>query len=53
MSDVPALPSTTIRPGDRRYPAMSRGFNQRWIAEPEYVRLVRTPDEVAAALTTA
>ncbi|MFI0373136.1 FAD-binding oxidoreductase [Actinomadura sp. 1N219] len=53
MSEVPALPSTTVRPGDKRYPALSRGFNQRWIAEPEYVRLVRTPDEVVAALADA
>ncbi|MEV4002161.1 FAD-binding oxidoreductase [Actinomadura sp. NPDC049753] len=47
------LPSTTVRPGDRRYPALSRGFNQRWIGEPEYVRLVRSPEEARTALAEA
>ncbi|MFV2171497.1 FAD-binding oxidoreductase [Actinomadura sp. LOL_016] len=47
------LPSTIIRPGDKRYAGLSRGFNQRWIGEPEYVRLVRTGEEVRAALERA
>ncbi|WP_433477563.1 FAD-dependent oxidoreductase [Spirillospora sp. CA-142024] len=53
MSEISALPSTVVRCGDKRYPALSRGFNQRWIAEPEYVRLVRTPEEARAALAEA
>src|SRR5438067_191263 len=53
MSETPTLPSTTVRPGDRRYPALSRGFNQRWIGEPEYVRLVRSPEEARTALAEA
>ncbi|NEA24988.1 FAD-dependent oxidoreductase [Actinomadura bangladeshensis] len=53
MSELSTLPSTVVRPGDRRYPALSRGFNQRWIAAPEYVRLVRTPEEARAALAEA
>jgi hypothetical protein len=53
MTDAPVPPSTKVTPDDRRYPALSRGFNQRWIARPEYVRLVRTGQEVCAALAEA
>ncbi|GAA2433169.1 BBE domain-containing protein [Actinomadura vinacea] len=53
MNDPHAHITTTIRPGDKRYPALSRGFNQRWIAKPDYVRLVRSGEEVCAALTEA
>ena len=53
MSEMLTLPTTVIRPGDKRYPSLSRGFNQRWIAAPEYVRLVRTPQETRAALAEA
>ncbi|WP_131737537.1 FAD-dependent oxidoreductase [Actinomadura roseirufa] len=45
--------TTTILPDDKRYPALSRGFNQRWLAEPEYVRMVRTPQDVREALAKA
>lgn len=44
---------TTIAPSDKRYPALNRGFNQRWIAQPDYVRLVSSPDGVARALSEA
>ena len=53
MSANSAQPTTTVLPGDKRYPALSRGFNQRWIARPEYVRLVRTPEEARDALARA
>ncbi|NKZ04711.1 FAD-dependent oxidoreductase [Actinomadura latina] len=53
MSELSTLPTTVVRSGDKRYPALSRGFNQRWIAAPEYVRLVRTPEEARAALAAA
>ncbi|MFD0541117.1 hypothetical protein ACFQY7_52105 [Actinomadura luteofluorescens] len=52
-SAASGLPSTIVRSGDKRYPALSRGFNQRWIGEPEYVRLVRSPEEARAALAEA
>ncbi|MDL4775378.1 FAD-binding oxidoreductase [Actinomadura xylanilytica] len=53
MTDSPAQPQPTVRPDDKRYPALSRGFNQRWIADPEYVRVVRSAEEVRAALAAA
>ncbi|TQN33218.1 FAD/FMN-containing dehydrogenase [Haloactinospora alba] len=42
-----------ITPDDYRYPTLKRGFNPRWTAEPHYVQLVHTPDEVVEALRTA
>lgn len=48
---VPSL--TTIAPTDKRYPALNRGFNQRWIARPDYVRMVSSPEGVARALSEA
>ena len=47
----PATP--VVKPGDGRYPALSRGFNQRWIAHPEYVRMVTSPQQVVTALNEA
>ncbi|MFA1546814.1 BBE domain-containing protein [Actinomadura chokoriensis] len=46
-------PSTIVRPDDKRYPSLSRGFNQRWIAQPEYVRMVRSSEEARDALEEA
>ncbi|WP_026403630.1 BBE domain-containing protein [Actinomadura rifamycini] len=53
MSHPPVPPTVTVRPGDVRYPALSRGFNQRWIADPEYVRMVTSPQGVVTALSEA
>ncbi|MFC9970919.1 BBE domain-containing protein [Spirillospora sp. NPDC127200] len=54
MSTRPARPpAVTVAPGDGRYPALSRGFNQRWIAEPEYVRVVTNAQGVVTALSEA
>jgi FAD/FMN-containing dehydrogenase len=46
-------PTTTILPRDCRYPALSRGFNQRWLAQPDYVRLAAAPRGVVTALAEA
>ncbi|KAB2344492.1 FAD-binding oxidoreductase [Actinomadura rudentiformis] len=50
--ETPA-PAVTVAPADVRYPALSRGFNQRWIARPEYVRMVTSPRGVVRALSEA
>lgn len=42
-----------IAPGDSRFGAVTRGFNQRWIADPAYVRLCRDSDQVVAAVESA
>jgi len=42
-----------INPEDMRYPALSRGFNQRWIAYPDYIRMISSPQEAVTALREA
>ncbi|MGW3012351.1 FAD-dependent oxidoreductase [Streptomyces sp. NPDC001219] len=39
-----------VGPGDARYPALRRGFNQRFIATPDYVSVVSSTSEVVAAV---
>ncbi|MFI9772965.1 FAD-dependent oxidoreductase [Streptomyces sp. NPDC052415] len=39
-----------VRAGDLRYDALRRGFNQRWIASPEYVAVLSSTEQVVAAL---
>ncbi|MGW0423885.1 FAD-binding oxidoreductase [Streptomyces sp. NPDC003015] len=48
---MPAQP-IEVRPGDARYDALRRGFNQRWIAHPDYVVVATSADDVTAALGT-
>ncbi len=44
---------TTVLPLDPRYPNLTRGFNQRWVAHPAYVEVCSTPEDVVAAVRTA
>ncbi|MGW0311021.1 FAD-dependent oxidoreductase [Streptomyces flavidovirens] len=39
-----------VSPGDARYDALRRGFNQRWIATPDYVVVATTADDVVEAV---
>ncbi|MGW1378378.1 FAD-dependent oxidoreductase [Streptomyces sp. NPDC002446] len=41
---------TEVGPGDARYEALRRGFNQRFIATPDYVSVISSADEAVAAL---
>ncbi|MTE22501.1 FAD-binding protein [Streptomyces sp. TRM43335] len=43
----------TVTPQDARYPDLVEGYNHRFTGRPECVRLVRTTDEVAAAVQDA
>ena len=43
---------TEVGPGDPRYEALRRGFNQRWIARPEYVVVASGTADVVAAVNT-
>ncbi|MGW0561611.1 FAD-binding oxidoreductase [Streptomyces sp. NPDC003016] len=47
---MPATP-IDITSADHRYDALRRGFNQRWIAEPDNVFLAASTEDVVAALT--
>ncbi len=42
-----------VLPGDPRFGTVIRGFNQRWIADPGYVRLCSGPADVVAAVESA
>ncbi len=42
-----------VLPGDPRFEAVVRGFNQRWIADPAAVRLCSGPTDVAEAVESA
>ena len=53
MTGKTPQPSMVVQPGDVRYPSLSRGFNQRWIGEPEYVVVVRSSTEAKEALQKA
>ncbi|GAA1076625.1 FAD-dependent oxidoreductase [Nocardiopsis composta] len=46
-------PDDQVELGDPRYPSLSRGFNQRWIADPDAIMVVGTPEEARAALAAA
>ncbi|WP_031512135.1 FAD-dependent oxidoreductase [Streptomyces sp. NRRL F-5123] len=41
-----------VTPGDARYDALRRGFNQRWIATPDSVVVASSADDVVEALRT-
>ncbi len=36
-SDCPVFPGSRVTPGDPRYPALIRGFNQRWVGHPHNI----------------
>jgi FAD/FMN-containing dehydrogenase len=38
---------------DERYEALSQGFNQRWVASPDYIALASSTDDVVAAVQEA
>ena len=44
---------TTVSPQDPRFPNVTRGFNQRWIAHPSYVEVCARADDVVTAVRTA
>jgi FAD/FMN-containing dehydrogenase len=43
----------TVTRDDARYDALRQGFNQRWVATPDYIKVVRSADEVVNALNKA
>lgn len=46
-------PAITIRPGDPRYGELVTGMNQRWVAQPDYIRLVTSSEQVVDAVQEA
>src|SRR5689334_3652604 len=53
-NDVKPNDAVRIGPDDPRYRAVvDKQFNKRYVARPEYVRLVRSTDEVVSAVDDA
>jgi hypothetical protein len=44
---------SSVRPDDPRYPLLTTGNNQRFVAAPEYVRMIRTTKDAEQALREA
>ncbi|MGM1061293.1 FAD-binding oxidoreductase [Saccharothrix sp. Mg75] len=53
MPDSAGRRGTTVKPGDPRYGELVTGMNQRWVARPDYIRLVTTPAQVVDAVQEA
>jgi hypothetical protein len=49
----PTLGESVIAADDPRYESLLRGTNHRFVAKPDYVRVVTTTDEVVAAVGAA
>jgi hypothetical protein len=53
MPTEPEFGPVTVGPGDPRYAELVSGFNRRWTATPESVRLVGTTSQVVQAVHEA
>ncbi|MDA3648912.1 BBE domain-containing protein [Saccharopolyspora indica] len=51
--NAPASPSSTVTPDDIRYDALCRAYNYRFIAKPDYFRLIHSPREAEDAVREA
>jgi len=45
--------SATVLPGDARYPLLTTGNNQRFVAAPEYFRMIRGTEDAVQAVSAA
>jgi len=56
-ADVARVPGPTpdqfVRPDDSRYPQLTTGNNQRFVARPEYFRIIRSTSDAEQALRQA
>ncbi len=50
---APEFGPVTVTPDDVRYESLLRGNNHRFVARPDYVRLVQSTDQVVAAVGEA
>lgn len=46
----PVFPGADVGPEDSRYPTLVRGFNQRWVGQPEFVKVLGPEEDLAALL---
>jgi hypothetical protein len=50
---APAAVGAVVRPGDSRYPDLTTGNNQRFVARPDYVKFIASAQDAATALAAA
>ncbi|WP_019891705.1 FAD-dependent oxidoreductase [Streptomyces purpureus] len=48
-----AATGATIRPGDARYAGLTTGNNQRFVAKPDYIKMIRSAKDAERALQAA
>src|SRR5688572_22277741 len=48
-----AATGSTVRPGDPRYAELTTGNNQRFVARPDYIRMIRSSADAERALRDA
>ncbi len=46
MTDHDSFPGATVPPEDPRYATLVRGFNQRWVGQPEFVQVCGNAEQV-------
>ncbi len=46
MTDCDPLPGATVPPDGPRYATLVRGFNQRWVRQPELVQVCGDAEQV-------
>jgi len=46
--DGSEFPGARVDPDDPRYPALVRGFNQRWVGRPRFIQVVGDAQQVVA-----
>lgn len=46
LRHAPVFPGARVMPDDPRYPALIRGFNQRWVGNPRYVEVVGDAQQI-------
>lgn len=47
------MPVIRVTKDDERYEALSQGFNQRWVAAPDYIAMASSTEDVVAAVGQA
>ncbi|WP_420497331.1 FAD-binding oxidoreductase [Parafrankia sp. FMc2] len=50
---APGSAPVVIRPGDRQFPDLNWGSNQRWVGSPETIQLISSADQAQAAVQRA
>jgi hypothetical protein len=50
MTNSPIFPGSAVPPTDPRYATLVRGFNQRWVGQPQYVQVVGDAEQIVRTI---